>query len=417
MRQLFKKYLAVYLTIILVCGAFIGGFAIGKKYPANDLGSGNGELTNQPTADNPPAFLKKDVDFSLFQRVWDITKKDFINREKVTDSQMFYGALAGIVASLGDPYSSFFDPDTTQKFTKELEGTFEGIGAEIGMKDNIATVIAPLPGTPAEKAGIKAGDKIFSIDGKETLDMSVDYAVSLIRGKKGTKVVLEVLHQGAKKTEKIEVVRDKIQFDSVTWNFKNDIAIIEIAHFNEDTSNLLQKAVSEILIKNPKGVIVDLRGDPGGFLDQAVEVASEWLAKDETVVWEQMDGQKTENKSLGRLHLKDYPTVVLVDQGSASAAEIVAGALQDYKRATLVGETTFGKGSVQEFQPLPDGSSIKLTVAKWLTPLGREIDKQGIEPDYKVERTVEQYNKGQDPQMDKAAEIIRNFKTQDAKNK
>ncbi len=398
------KYTVGYAIVILMLAGFLGGLALGgwqgrveteKKFVGGTVGNTQ-EL---------PDHLSKDVDFDLFWKVWNLVKKNYVH-QPVADTKLFYGALAGIVSALDDPYSVFFDPDTAKKFQEELEGAFDGIGAELGIKNKQLTVIAPLSGTPAESAGLKAGDKIFTIDGKDTADMALDYAVSLIRGQKGTEVVLGVWREGWEKPKDLKIKRDRIEIASVKWEMKKDIAYIEINHFNEDTARKFNQAVTELLPNSPKGLILDLRNNPGGFLDTAVDVAGEWIEKDVVVIEKIDDGQKNEERSEGLARLQNIKTVVLVNQGSASASEIVAGALQDYGKAKLIGKKTFGKGSVQNLEALPDGSAVKITIAEWLTPKGRLIDKEGIMPDIDIDLTEEDYNANRDPQLEKAVEII-----------
>ena len=398
------KYTAFYVVVVLVLGGFLGGMALGARQ--GRVGAEKefygGEVKN---TEKIPEYLSKDVDFNLFWEVWNLAKNNYVH-QPVQDTELFYGALSGIISSLGDPYSVFFDPKTAADFKQELEGTFSGIGAELGIKNNQLTIIAPLPDTPAEKAGLKAGDQILAIDGRDTTDMALDYAVSIIRGEKGTEVTLTVWHEGWDKVKDFKITRDTIEVASVKWEMKDDIAYIEINHFNEDTSRRFNQAVAELIAKNPKGLVLDLRNNPGGFLDTAVEVAGEWILND-VIVIEQMDnGKRNEQRSEGLARFQNLKTVVLVNEGSASASEIVAGALQDYEKATLVGEKTFGKGSVQNLESLPDGSAVKITVAEWLTPKGRLIDKEGIVPDVEITLTEEDYNADRDPQMDKAMEII-----------
>jgi carboxyl-terminal processing protease len=345
------------------------------------------------------------VDFNLFWEVWSLVQKNYVH-QPVTDTKLFYGALSGLVFALDDPYSVFFDPEMAEKFQQELEGTFSGIGAELGIKERQLTIIAPLPDTPAARAGLKAGDKILLIDGKETTEMALDYAVSLIRGQEGTEVTLTIWREGWERPQDFKITRGKIEIASVKWEMKGDIAYIEINHFNEDTSGRFNQAVNELITKNPKGLVLDLRNNPGGFLSTAVEVAGEWIEKNVVVIEQRDDGEKNEEKSDGLARLQGLKTVVLINEGSASASEIVAGALQDYGKATLVGKKTFGKGSVQNLEPLSDGSAVKITVAEWLTPKGRHIDKEGITPDVEVDLTEDDYNANRDPQLDKAIEIL-----------
>lgn len=404
-RSFVLKYATVYVVVVLVLGGFLGGMVLGARQGKLDLQKEiyGGAIIN---ASQVPEYLSKDVDFSLFWQVWNLAKKDYVH-QPVADTKLFYGALSGIISSLGDPYSVFFDPQTAADFNQELQGSFEGIGAELGIKNKQLTIIAPLPDTPAEKAGLKAGDNILAIDGKDATDMSLDYAVSIIRGPKGTAVNLTVFRAGWDKPQDFKITRAQIDVPSVKWEMKGDIAYIEINHFNEDTSARFNQAVSELIAKNPKGVVLDLRNNPGGFLDTAVDVAGEWISNNIVVVEQSDDGQKNEERSSGLARLENLKTIVLVNEGSASASEIVAGALQDYGKATLVGEKTFGKGSVQNLEPLPDGSAVKITVAEWLTPKGRHIDKEGIAPDIEVKLTEEDYNANRDPQLDKALELLK----------
>jgi len=420
-----KKYLRVYLAFLLLAVGFVLGLITGQ----GGFNSGSGQvknldlnLTNQQSLSNSqanknasgsvqvpdkPAYLYKDVNFSLFKEVWDLVKNNYVDRDKILDTELFYGALRGIVASLGDPHTTLYDPEETADFSKELEGNFEGIGAEINIKKDQLVIVAPLPGTPAEKAGLKAGDAILEIDGKNTASLFVDEAVKMIRGKEGTAVELLISREGWDEPKKIKIIRAKIHFDSVSWNLRDDgIFYVEINNFNDDTMKLFEKAIREILTKKPKGLILDLRNDPGGYLDQAVSVASEWVTDGPVVLEEDKDGKRTPLDTNAKARLKNFKAVVLINGGSASGSEIVAGALQDYGLATLVGEKTFGKGSVQELKPLSDGSSVKITIARWLTPKGRSIDKEGITPDLEVKLTADDFNNNKDPQLDRAVEIL-----------
>ncbi len=398
------RYVTTYIVVILLIGSFLGGLLLGgrqgesrteKKY----LG---GEIKNE---EKLPDYLTRDVDFDLFWEVWNLVKRDYVH-QPVADTKLFYGALSGIVSSVDDPYTVFFDPEMTKKFQEELQGSFEGIGAELGIKDKQLTIIAPLPGTPAEVAGLRAGDKILTIDEKDTTDMILDYAVSLIRGEKGTEVVLGIWREDWEKPKDIKIIRGKIEVSSVKWEMKNDFAYINIGHFNQDTRDKFSQTINELITKNPKGIILDLRNNPGGFLEMAVDVAGEWVEKNTVVIEQAPDGRREELKSDGLARLQNLKTVILINEGSASASEIVAGALQDYGKAILIGKKTFGKGSVQSLESLKDGSAVKITIAEWLTPKGRLIDKEGISPDEEVEFTAEDYSANRDPQMEKAIEIL-----------
>ncbi len=384
-------------------GYFLGERSLGSRSNPDDVSAGKVLNQQKPL----PSYLSRDVDFELLWDVWSRVKKEYIEKN-TPDTKLFYGALSGVVASLNDPYSVFFDPETSKKFDETLSGSFDGIGAEIGMKKNQLVIVAPLPLSPAEKAGLRAGDKIIAIDKKDTAGMTIDAAVNLIRGKKGTSVTLTVFRDGDTREHDTMIIRDTIKIASVVPIFRDDgIAVVKIAHFNQDTESAFKDAVKQILAKRSKGLVIDLRNNPGGYLDTAVQVAGEWV-DGKTVVIEKYNNEKQETYTARiRAKLADMPTVVLVNEGSASASEIVAGALQDYGKATLVGKKTFGKGSVQDLQHLKDGSSIKLTIAKWLTPKGRSINDEGITPDIEVSISDADYEKKTDPQMDKAIDILK----------
>lgn len=348
------------------------------------------------------------IDTDLFGDVWEMLHEDYYAKEKISDHDLFYGALAGMVDALGDPHSFFLDPELTEDFMEELNGSFSGIGAEIGKREGFLVIVAPLADTPAEKAGILPEDKILGIDGEDTIDMTVDEAVSKIRGDKGTKVVLTILSKGDSVARDIEIVRGDIDIPSVIYTTEDDIAVVRITNFNSDTASKFNKIAQKVLKDNPKGIVLDLRNNPGGYLDSAVEISSFWLDPGQVVVREMFSDKRLDHnyKAVTRSSLAGFPTVVLVNQGSASASEIVAGALQDYGVANLVGMQTFGKGSVQQLLDLDDGSSLKLTVAKWLTPNGRTIEGEGIEPDLEVEFDIEKFKEGIDSQKDSAKQLI-----------
>lgn len=363
------------------------------------------EIINQSKKEN----VSSEIDFDLFWDVWDNVKTKYV-AQPVDERKMFYGALAGIVASLQDPYSIYLDPELTNSFNEEINGTFEGIGAEIDLKDNQLMVVAPLPDTPADKSGLKPKDAILAIDGVDTANMSLDYAIKLIRGPKGSEVKLSI-KRGEEEPKEITIVRDVIQINSVEWKIKeqddNKIGYINITNFNNDTSTKFNEAINEILLQHPIGLIVDLRNNPGGLLEQSIEVASRFIPKGVIVYEEFNDGSRQEYKALGNPSLQGIKTIVLINEGSASASEIVAGALQDYGLATLIGEQTFGKGSVQDLVDFSDGSSLKLTVAHWLTPHGRSIQEKGIDPDEKIEQ--EETDDAPDKQLERALEILSNL--------
>ena len=350
--------------------------------------------------------LSQDVNFDLFWDVWQSLEDLYVDQEKVIDKKLFYGAIKGMVASVGDPYTVFMDPKISKEFSDDLAGAFEGIGAEIGIKGDILTIIAPLPGMPAELAGLKAGDKVFAINSESTIGITIDEAVNKIRGEKGTEVVLSIAREEEDGLKDISITRDRIIVHSIRTHMDGDVFVIQITNFNDDTEFLFNEAVREAIDKNPQGIIIDLRNNPGGYLDTAIEIASEWIESDVVVTEKYNEDKKIEHLSRGRARLKDFLTIILVNQGSASASEIVSGALQDYGSGLVIGEMTFGKGSVQTLDKFPDGSSVKITVAKWLTPSGRSISDEGIEPDIKIDYTLDDFNNNRDPQMDKALELL-----------
>lgn len=331
-----------------------------------------------------------DVEFDQFWNVWDKIKQKYVE-QPVDDTKLFYGAIQGMVSGLGDPYSVYFPPKQAQEFVKDLSGEFEGIGAEIGLKEKQITIIAPLPKSPAELAGLKAGDKIFAINKEETAKMTLEEAVSKIRGPKGTEVVLTISHDGLNKIQEIKIIRAKINVPTVSWSLKeNNIAYLRISYFNETTGNEFEKSVKEIVAKRPDSLILDLRSNPGGFLEIAVDVASEWVEKGIILKEKYSNGKEDQYDTHGQHRFLNLKTVVLVDEGTASGSEIVAGALQDYGLAKIIGIKTYGKGSVQDFEVLPDGSALKVTIAKWYTPKDRSINKEGITPDVVLEKMVEE---------------------------
>ncbi len=333
-----------------------------------------------------------EVSFDQYWEVWRKVKEKYV--QPVDEVKLFYGSIQGMVNGLGDPYSAYFPPVEAEEFVKELSGEFEGVGMEVGMKKDQIIVVAPIAGSPAEKAGIRPQDSILQIDGQETFGLSLSEAVSKIRGPKGTTVTLTVLPNNGKETREVKIERQAITIPSVTWKQQEgNIVYIRIGYFNDKTSVEFDAAVRDIKrTMQPRGIVLDLRSNPGGILDESVYIAGAWLG-DKVVVRERTsDGTVKDIKGTGTAVFANVPTIVLVDEGSASAAEIVAGALQDYNVAKLLGKKTFGKGSVQDVEPLPDGSALKLTVAIWLTPNNREINGKGIEPDQMVEKMFIQTN-------------------------
>lgn len=339
--------------------------------------------------------------FPTFWEAWDIVHEKFIG--DVDDKKLFYGAVSGLVRATGDPYTVFADPEETKQFEENIGGSFSGIGVEIGVRDGRVTVIAPLAGSPADKAGVKQGDIVVAIDNELIKsEETLDEVVSRIRGERGQPVTLTVVHQGENEPVDISVVRDTIEIESVSSKIEDGIVTITISSFNGDTASRVTQAAHEAARAKVKGVIIDLRNNPGGFLESSVEIASVFL-KQKTLVVSEKGDQNKEYLSKDAPILLNVPVVVLVNGGSASASEILAGALHDQRQAPIVGDKTFGKGSVQEFKKLSDGSSLRITVAKWYTPSGRSIDDHGIDPDIAITNNKDT---PADEQLDRAKEAL-----------
>lgn len=408
--RLFKKAFVLFFVLFLIGAAFWSGYEQGKKH---SLTASTGVESTLPP--DEAIFLnktsqEKTIDFSLFWKVWGLLKDKYVDNKKLDAHTLFYGAIKGMLAATGDPYTTFFDPKENAAFQEDISGTFEGIGAEMGIQNEILTVIAPLEGTPAEKAGLLAGDKIIKIDDQTTTSMSLDEAVSKIRGAKGSEVKLTLFHTGDEESHDIVVKRDVILVKSVRFEMKeNAIAYIRISRFGDDTDKEFQDAMKQTLDKKAKGLIIDMRNNPGGFLETAVDIASTMLPFNKVVVMEENGaGDRKEIKSRGGDVLSQIPTVVLINEGSASASEILAGALKENRdNVTLVGKKSFGKGSVQELTPVSKDTAVKITVARWLTPLGNQINTVGIAPDIEVNMTRDDMDNKRDPQLDKALEVLK----------
>ena len=353
-------------------------------------------------------YSKDEVDFSTFWEVWDKLNTSFLNKKDLSGQKLVQGAISGLVEAAGDPYTSYYDPEANKSFNNELSGVFEGVGIELGVKDSKLVVVAPLDSSPASKAGIKAGDRIVLIDGKDTSKFNIADAVKLIRGKTGTKVKLSILREGKSEPLNFELTRDKITIKTVKEETQVDTLVVAINRFGDNTKSEWDSVVNKIKVSGTKKMVLDLRNDPGGRLDAAIYIAGEFLPENSVVVIQEDSNGKQEklvSERSGRLI--GMSLVVLINKGSASASEIVAGALQDYKKATIVGEASFGKGTVQSVTDLKDGGGLHITVAKWLTPNGNWIHGKGIKPDVEVKLTEDDVVKETDQQMDKALELLK----------
>ncbi|HDZ54546.1 MAG TPA: S41 family peptidase [Candidatus Nealsonbacteria bacterium] len=367
---------------------------------------------------NPEEGKSQEVDFSLFWRVWASIQEKFVDEEKFDYQVMLYGAISGMVNALDDPYTVFFNPEEAKKFKEDVSGKFEGVGMEVGIRKNELTVIAPLEGTPAQKAGLRAGDKIIKIGDTITGELTIDEAVSFIRGPKGTEVTLTIFREDWGIPREITLIREVIEIPSLKWELlaspgeaggkEPDIAYIKLYHFHEKAGVDFKKAAFDILESPAKKIILDLRNNPGGYLEISQDIAGWFLERGQVVVIEDFgEGkEKKDYKAGGNELFLEYPMVILINQGSASASEILAAALRDNRGIKIIGETSFGKGSVQELEDLPEGSSLKVTIAKWLTPKGDILTDVGLEPDIKIDMTEKDYEEEKDPQLEKAIEII-----------
>jgi len=349
----------------------------------------------------------KDVDLSLFWETWNGMEENYLYKEKLNVEDQVYGAIKGMIRSLGDPYTVFMTPDETKKFEENIAGEFEGIGAEIAIRKKQLIIVTPLKGSPAQMAGLKSGDVIYKINDEPTHDLSIDEAVMKIRGPKGEKVVLSIIREEEQNPLEITIVRDNIVVKTLEWEMNDDVAVMSLAQFGTDIVSDFQAATAEILLQSPRGIILDLRNNGGGLLDACVQIASEFLDQEIIVRTKGRKFGDSGDIMSGRNGVfLEMPLIVLVNQGSASASEIFAGAVQDHKRGLLLGTKTFGKGSVQNVIPLSDGSSLKVTIAEWLTPDGKSIHEVGIDPDEIIEITDEDFKEGIDTVLRRALDLV-----------
>lgn len=390
-------------AIILLVIVFFGlGVYVGfHNRPAID----DVNLLNKQTA------VTTQADFSPFWTVWNDLNEKYINAGTVSDQDKVYGAISGLVNSMNDPYTVFFSPSEAKLFESQIAGNFSGIGLEVGMKDDVLTVIAPLKGTPAYNAGIETGDVILKINGQDTSNMSIDQAVQLIRGDQGTTVDLTIFRNGDQQPRDIKIVREVINTPTLDTQMRPDgIFVITLYSFDADSADLFKDAIQKFAASGSNKLVLDLRGNPGGYLDAAVDMASWFLPAGKPVVIEDYGGKQPQDiyRSAGYdiFENKNLKFVILIDGGSASASEIFSGAMQDYGIAKLVGTQSFGKGSVQEVINITPDTILKVTVAKWLTPKGTSISEKGLTPDYKVDMTQTDADAKIDPQMDKAVQLL-----------
>lgn len=408
------------INILLLVSLGVLIFGVGFKY---------GEFTTQQTVSPERAeeidnieetqdqfAQEQSVDFGLFWETWNKLDEKFVGQDKLDAQKMFYGAIKGMVASLEDPYTFFLTPEEQSKSEDDLGGRFEGIGAQLGLEENQIVIVAPLKNSPAEAAGVQAGDVIISVDGQSTEGWTLNEAVTNIRGEGGTTVELGLLRNGEEVT--VDVVRDTIKIDSVELSYESgeqgQVAYLKLNQFGDSTNTEWNDAIDEVRQRYDagtiEGLIVDVRGNPGGYLDSSVYIASEFIEEGKIVVRQESTIEEDREYTVKRQgKLLDIPLVVLIDKGSASASEILAGALRDYNRATLVGTKTFGKGSVQEALELSSGAGLHVTVAKWILPNGEWINGKGINPTVQIENEIDEGNtitRETDAQLDTAIEEL-----------
>jgi len=400
-----KKIILIVIAAALTLSAAVSGsFYLGYK-------KGFSETKNieiKGVADiNPDE--KVSADFSVFWQAWDKLKSNHVKGKEIKDQDLLYGSIKGLTESFDDPHTVFFDPEDAKKFEEDINGYFGGIGAELEQKDKKIMVVAPLKNTPAERAGLKPKDVILKVDDKDLTDLSVYEAVKLIRGEPETKVKLLISRQEFKEPKIFEITREIIHVPTLEWKMLDDgVIYLQLYNFNQEAPLAFYQMAIKTSFGNAKGMILDLRNNPGGYLDVAIDIAGWFLKNGEPVVIEKMaSGKENTLRSRGNGFLSNLPTVILINEGSASASEILAGALRDKRGIKLVGEKSFGKGTVQELEELKDGSSLKITIANWLTPNGKVIDKNGLEPDYKIPLVDKDVKEKKDPQLEKALEIIK----------
>ncbi|TSC80896.1 MAG: Carboxy-terminal-processing protease [Parcubacteria group bacterium Gr01-1014_29] len=400
--MLFIKKFAVYGLALLVVGAGFGvGVYVGyNQRPAIDLVT---SLYNKETA------KPTEVDFSPFWKAWSILEDKYVASGELDRQKMVYGAVSGMVRALDDPYTVFFPPVEQELFESEIQGKFEGIGAEIGMRKGVLVVISPLTGSPAAEAGLLAGDTILQIDDISTADLTLEEAVRHIRGQKDTIVALMIVRKGEDETRVIKITRDTIHIPILEMEKREGgIFVIHLYNFSENAQLEFRRALEEMARSGSTKLVLDVRNNPGGLLEAAVDIASWFLESGKIVAREQFgDGSELLHRSKGYNALATIPTVVLVNNGSASASEILAGALRDQKGIKIIGKKTYGKGSVQELVEVTDTTSLKVTIARWLTPSGVSLSDEGLEPDIVVEIDSEDVEDLKDPQLEKAIELLR----------
>lgn len=397
-----ERYIQVVISGIIAVVLFATGFMVGKGRDGSAI---------------PPQFLNatstEGVDFKPFWTAWSLLDEKFVGSSSTTaisNESKLWGAIQGLAASYGDPYTVFFPPVESKSFEEEISGSFGGVGMEIAQSDGVLTVVAPLKGTPAEAAGVRAGDKIIMIGEKSALKMSSDEAISIIRGEVGTPVTVTFQRNGVKEPLVKTMIRDNIEIPTIkTKLLPEGVFVIELYSFSATSPNLFRGALREFVDSGSDKLVLDLRNNPGGYLEAALDMASWFLPAGKVVVTEDFGGNREDHEYRSKgydVFTDQLKFAVLINEGSASASEILAGALREYDKATLVGENTFGKGSVQELVPVTGETSLKITVAHWFTPSGKSISNGGLAPDIEVKLTAENTKDGNDPVLNAAVKYL-----------
>lgn len=384
-------FLAALLVLVVGAFSFAAGLTAAPFFSEIGLPGGGAQVT---------------TNFGKVEEIYSILKQDFVDKDTLDARTLSEAAIKGMVASLNDPFTNYLDADHYKMETEFLSGKFEGIGANVGVQDSKIVIISPIPGSPAEKAGIRPGDTVLKVNGQSIEGMSISETVTLIRGPRDTAVKLEILHKGETAPVEIEIVRAQIDVKSVFSEMNGDIAVVKISYFGESTAQELRTEIPKVLANHPRGLVIDLRSNPGGLLDAVVDIASNFLNKGD-IILHTVDSEKkkvtTSNREEGQL--RDMPLAVLLNEFSASGSEVLSGALQDNKRATFFGTDSFGKGAVNIIRPLSDGSALVVTTARWLTPDGRQIGKDKIHPDFEIKP---QADSKEDVQLQAAIDYLKN---------
>jgi len=400
-----KNFLIVFVSLVLLAGSFSGGYLVATVRP---LLAGGSALGQAPTpALDSSSTASTDVLFQPFWETWNLVHQQYVD-QPVDDTALMRGAIKGMLDSLGDKHTSYMDPALYALANQSLSGAYEGIGAYVDTTNGLLKVISPIPGSPAEAAGLRSGDQIVGIDGKDVTGVDAELVRKQVLGPAGSVVTLTIL-RGSESPFDVKITRAKITIKSADGKMLDGgIAYVQVTTFGENTTSELKATLTTLMAQNPKGLVLDLRNNGGGYLQTAVEVASEFLPKDQIVLYEQYgNGQRDSYKTLGGGLAVDIPMVVLINEGSASASEILAGALQDYGRATLVGVVSYGKGSVQIWTPLSnDQGAVRITIAKWLTPKERTIHQIGLTPEVYVTISEDDISNKLDPQLDAAIQTL-----------